>query len=135
MSERLRELNHIGIAVADLEEAKKLYCGILGFELIEEKELTDRGIRIAFLSTGNTKIELLEGVTEESAISKFVEKRGPGIHHLCFNVKDIEKTMAELVSSGIELIDEAPRAGAEGHLVAFLHPKSTMKVLLELEEK
>ena len=135
MSERLRELNHIGIAVADLEEAKKLYCGNHGFELIEEKELTDRGIRIAFLSTGNTKIELLEGVTEESAISKFVEKRGPGIHHLCFNVKDIEKTMAELVSSGIELIDEAPRAGAEGHLVAFLHQKSTMKVLLELEEK
>lgn len=135
MLERLKELNHIGIAVNDLDEAKKLYCNILGFKLMDEKELPDRGLKIAFLSTGNTKIELLEGTTAESTITRFVASRGPGIHHLCFEVDDITKTLAELSADGIDLIDRAPRDGAEGHPVAFLHPGSTMKVLIELEEK
>ncbi len=135
MAERLKELEHIGIAVNDLEEAKKLYCDILGFELTGEKELPDRGLKIAFLSTGNTKIELLEGTTEESAITRFVSKKGPGIHHLCFKVDDIGRTLEELSSEGVDLIDKVPRVGAEGHRIAFLHPGSTMKVLIELEEK
>ncbi|MBN2071964.1 MAG: methylmalonyl-CoA epimerase [Candidatus Krumholzibacteriota bacterium] len=135
MRDRLKKLDHIGIAVKDIDEAKRLYRDILGFELIEEKTLPDRGLKIAFLSTGNTKIELLEGITPESAITKFVDKRGPGIHHLSFEVDDIRKILDELSSEGIELIDRVPRDGAEGHPVAFLHPGSTMKVLIELEEK
>lgn len=135
MPERLKELEHIGIAVDDIEEGKRIYRDILGFELTGEKELPDRGIRVAFLSTGNTRIELLEGMNEDSAISRFVAKKGPGIHHLCFAVDDIRKTMEELATDGMDLIDSEPRPGAGGHLVAFLHPRSTMKVLVELEEK
>lgn len=135
MPGRLKELNHIGIAVRDLEEAKKLYRDTLGFELTSEKDLPDRGLRVAFLSTGNTTIELLEGVREDSAISRFIEKRGPGIHHLCFAVDDIGSVMNDITASGVELIDKEPRPGAEGRPVAFLHPKSTMSVLIELEEK
>ncbi|MBN2185286.1 MAG: methylmalonyl-CoA epimerase [Candidatus Krumholzibacteriota bacterium] len=133
--ERLKELDHIGIAVDDLDEAKKLYCDILGFELTDERELPEKGLKIAFLSTGNTKIELLEGTSEESAITKFVAKKGAGIHHLCFEVDDITRTLEELSSEGIGLIDRVPRIGAEGHPIAFLHPGSTKKVLIELEEK
>ncbi|HSG27710.1 MAG TPA: methylmalonyl-CoA epimerase [Candidatus Krumholzibacterium sp.] len=134
MPDRLKELNHIGIAVRDLEEAKALYRDVLGFELESEKELPDRGLKVAFLSTGNTTIELLQGLREDSAISKFIESKGPGIHHLCFRVDDIEKTLGEISTDGVDLIDSQARPGAEGHPVAFLHPRSTGKVLIELEE-
>ncbi len=135
MTVGLGELNHIGIAVEDLHEAKRIYCDILGFKLVEEKDLPEKGLRIAFLSTGNTKIELLKGIRNDSAISRFVEKRGPGIHHLCFEVDDIGKTINGLEAAGISMIDRQPRSGAEGHMIAFIHPGSTMKVLVELEEK
>lgn len=135
MNERLGELKHIGIAVENLDEAKKTYCDVLGFELEKEMEVPERGLRIAFLSAGNTKIELLKGISPDSAISKFVEKRGAGIHHLCFGVHDIKKTIEGLVAEGIEMIDRQPRRGAEGSMVAFLHPGSTMKVLIELVEE
>ncbi len=135
MKERLGELKHIGIAVEDLDEAKKVYCDVLGFDLEDEMEVPERGLRIAFLSAGNAKIELLKGVSPDSAISKFVEKRGAGIHHLCFGVVDIKKTIEGLMAEGIEMIDRQPRRGAEGDMVAFLHPGSTMKVLIELVEE
>jgi methylmalonyl-CoA/ethylmalonyl-CoA epimerase len=135
MPDRLGRLGHIGIAVTDLEEAKKLYSEVLGFKLTAEKEMPERGLKVAFLETGNTKIELLEGTTPDSAITKFVEKRGTGIHHLSFEVSDIRRVMKELAGEGIRLIDEEPRKGAEGHLTAFLHPKSTLGVLLEIEEE
>ncbi len=135
MPDRLGKLGHIGIAVTDLEEAKKLYSEILGFTLTAEKEMPERGLKVAFLETGNTKIELLEGTTPGSAISKFIEKRGTGIHHLSFVVTDIRRVMKELADEGVRLIDEEPRTGAEGHLTAFMHPKSTMGVLLEIEEE
>ena len=135
MPNRLGKLGHIGIAVTDIEEAKKLYSEILGFTLTAEKEMPDRGLKVAFLETGNTKIELLEGTTPESTISKFVEKRGTGIHHLSFEVDDIRRVMKELADDGIRLIDQEPRTGAEGHLTAFMHPKSTNGVLLEIEEE
>ena len=134
MAERLEELNHIGIAVKSLEEGKKLFCEILGFELKDEKSLPERGVRVAFLETGNTSIELLEGIGESSAVSKFLERHGPGIHHLCFRVGDIDRVLAELAGAGLRLIDEKARPGAEGHPVAFVHPKSTSGVLIELEE-
>ena len=135
MSKRLGTLAHIGIAVKDLEEAKRLYGDVLGFTLTGEKELPDRGLRVAFLETGNTKIELLEGTTPESAIARHIEKRGPGIQHLCFAVDDINRVMDELKADGVEMIDAEPRPGAEGHLVAFLHPKSSLGVLIEIEEQ
>ena len=135
MPDRLGKLGHIGIAVTDLEEAKKLYSEVLGFTLTAEKEMPERGLKVAFLETGNTKIELLEGTTPDSAISKFGEKRGTGIHHLSFEVDDIRRVMKELAGEGVRLIDKEPRTGAEGHLTAFMHPRSTMGVLLEIEEE
>jgi len=135
MSERLREVNHIGIAVANLDEAKRLFCDSLGFRCVDEKTLPERGVKIAFLETGNTTIELLEGIGETSTVGKFVRERGPGIHHLCFEVAGIDRVMGELAAAGVHLIDEHARAGAEGKPVAFLHPKSTMGVLVELIEK
>jgi methylmalonyl-CoA/ethylmalonyl-CoA epimerase len=135
MADRLGKLGHIGIAVKDLEEAKKLYGEVLGFKLVKETEMPDRGLKVAFFDTGNTKIELLEGTTPESNITKFVEKRGPGIHHLSFEVDGITRVMKEIEDGGVQLIDKQPRTGAEGHLTAFMHPKSTLGVLLEMEEE
>ena len=135
MSNRLGEVEHIGIAVRELEEAKKIYCDILGLELTGEKTLPERGVKVAFLETGNTKVELLEGLGEDSPVARFVERKGPGIHHLCFEVEDIERVLEELKEAGVRLIDEQARPGAEGKLVAFLHPKSALGVLIELSEK
>ena len=135
MHRRIGALNHIGIAVANLEEAKKVFVDALGLPCVEEKTVPERGVRIAFLSSGNTTVELLEGIGPESTVAKFVEQRGPGIHHLCFEVEGIERVMGELAAAGIRLIDEKPRPGAEGKPVAFVHPKSTLGVLVELIEK
>jgi len=135
MNDRLREVNHVGIAVADLGEAKKLFCDALGFRCTDEKTLPERGVKIAFLDTGNTMIELLEGIGAASTVAKFVRERGPGVHHLCFEVNGIDRVMRELAADGMRLIDEKARPGAEGKQVAFLHPKSTMGVLIELMEK
>jgi methylmalonyl-CoA/ethylmalonyl-CoA epimerase len=135
MHHRLGAVNHIGIAVANLEEAKKVFCDTLGLPCVEEKTLPERGVRIAFLSSGNTMLELLEGLGPESTVSKFVEQRGPGIHHLCFEVEGIGRVIGELTAAGARLIDAKPRPGAEGKPVAFVHPKSTLGVLVELIEK
>jgi len=135
MLNRLGEVEHIGIAVRELEDAKKIYCDTLGLELTCEMTLPERGVKVAFLETGNTKVELLEGIGDESPVSKFVERKGPGVHHLCFEVEDIGRVMQELKEAGVRLIDETPQAGAEGKLVAFLHPKSASGVLIELTEK
>lgn len=135
MDERLGEVEHIGIAVRELEEAKRLYCDLLGLEFTGETNMPERGVKVAFLETGNTKIELLEGTGEESLVSKFIERKGPGVHHLCFEVGDIGGVLRELSDAGVRLIDEEPRPGAEGTLVAFLHPKSTSGVLIELLQK
>lgn len=132
---RLGEVEHIGIAVRELEDAKKIYCDILGLELTGEMTLPERGVKVAFLETGNTKVELLEGIGDESPVSKFVERKGPGVHHLCFEVEDIGQVLEELKGAGVRLIDETARPGAEGKLVAFLHPKSASGVLIEITEK
>jgi methylmalonyl-CoA epimerase len=135
MLDRLGEVEHIGIAVRDLEDAKKIYCDILGLEMTGEMTLPERGVKVAFLETGNTKVELLEGIGDESPVSKFVERKGPGVHHLCFEVEDIGRVLGELKDAGVRLIDETARPGAEGKLVAFLHPKWASGVLIELTEK
>jgi methylmalonyl-CoA/ethylmalonyl-CoA epimerase len=135
MPERLEDIHHIGIAVRDVEESKKIFCDILGLECTDEMTLHERGVRVAFLETGNTKIELIEGIGDDSTIAKFIERHGPGVHHLCFEVSDISRVLRELSGAEVRLIDEHPRPGAEGKLVAFVHPRSTSGVLIELTEK
>ena len=132
MEPKVLGINHIGIAVKNLEDAKKLYCDVLGFEKVEEKRLEGRKVSIVFLKAGATMIELLEGIGENSPVSKFVEKRGEGIHHICYEVENIEETLRAYEEKGITLIDREARPGAEGKPVAFLHPKSTGGVLLEV---
>lgn len=136
MSEqRLGRLGHIGIAVDDLEQAKNIFGRVLGLRFGGEKELPERGLRIAFYEIGNTKIELLESIDPQSAVAKFLAKRGPGLHHLSFEVTGIDRILEQLSAEGVELIDRRARPGAEGRPVAFLHPKSTQGVLIELEEE
>jgi len=130
----LEKLSHIGIAVQSIEEALPLYRDILGMKLAEIKDMPERSLRVAFLELDGTLIELLEGTGPESAISKFIEKRGGGIHHLCFKVSEIDDALQTLSVKGIRLIDREARIGAEGNPVAFIHPASTGKVLMELEQ-
>ena len=135
MHERLGAVHHIGIAVASLEDAKRVFSDSLGLPCVDEKTLLERGVKVAFLQAGDTTVELLEGIGPESTVTRFIEQRGPGMHHICFEVEGIERVMKELAASGIRLIDEKPRPGAEGRPVAFVHPTSTLGVLVELIEK
>lgn len=123
---------HLGIAVESLDAILPFYRDILG---LPEVPLDDAdGAKIAGLAAGESLVELLEPVQSESPIGKFLQKRGPGIHHICFAVEDIDATLARCRAHGIQLIDETPRIGAEGKRIAFLHPKSTHGVLVELSE-
>ncbi|MBN2496683.1 MAG: methylmalonyl-CoA epimerase [Deltaproteobacteria bacterium] len=126
------ELDHIGIAVSDLDEARRLYGEVLGFEVSEPEELPDRGLRICFVDVGGAQVELLYPTAEDSAVGKFLASRGPGIHHLCYKVDDIRSKLKAIAAAGARLIDSEPRPGAHGTLVAFIHPKSTGGVLTEL---
>jgi methylmalonyl-CoA/ethylmalonyl-CoA epimerase len=129
---RRPRIAHIGIAVRDLETILPFYRDVLG---MPETPLDDAdGARIAGLEAGESLVELLEAQAAESPIARFVEKRGPGIHHVCFAVDDIDGTLARCRAAGIRLIDETPRLGAEGKRIAFLHPSSTGGVLVELSE-
>ena len=123
---------HIGLAVSDLDQILPFYRDILG---MPEVPLDDAdGARIAGLAAGNSLVELLEAKSSESPIGKYVAKRGPGIHHICFSVDDLDGTLARCKAFGIRVIDETPRLGAEGKRIAFLHPASTAGVLVELSE-
>lgn len=131
-SPRRPRIAHIGIAVRDLEAILPFYRDVLG---MPETPLDDAdGAQIAGLEAGESLVELLEARTADSPIARFVEKRGPGIHHVCFAVDDIDATLARCQAAGIRLIDETPRIGAEGKRIAFLHPSSTGGVLVELSE-
>ena len=124
---------HIGIAVASIDELKPFYRDVLG---LPEVPLDDAdGARIAGLAAGESLVELLEAQSPDTPIGKFVAKRGPGIHHVCFAVDDLEATLDRCRNAGIRLIDERPRLGAEGKRIAFLHPASTGGVLVELTEQ
>ena len=123
---------HIGLAVRDLATILPFYRDVLG---LADVALDDAdGARIAGLAAGDSLVELLEPADAGSPIARFLDKRGPGIHHVCFNVDDLEATLARCRTAGIRLIDEVPRLGAEGKRIAFLHPASTMGVLIELSE-
>lgn len=131
-SRRGTRIAHIGVAVRSLEEIVPFYRDVLG---MPETPLDDAdGARIAGLVAGESLVELLEAESPDSPIGKFVAKRGPGIHHICFNVDDLDGTLARCRDKGIRLIDETPRLGAEGKRIAFLHPSATAGVLVELSE-
>jgi methylmalonyl-CoA epimerase len=129
-------VDHVGVAVKNLDEAIALYRDVLGFRLEAVHILTERKVKVAFLSTGGeTNIELLEPIGGNSPVAKFLESRGEGIQHVAVRVKDIEAILAEFKRKGVVLVDDKPRAGAEGAKIAFVHPKSTKGVLLELVER
>lgn len=127
-------LEHVGIAVHSITASVPLYEQLLGLKLEKSMESKDHGIKAALFSAGGTKIELIEPLEKDSAISKFIERRGEGIHHMAFRVDNVEKMLEQLKEQGITLIDEHPRTGLEGGKIAFLHPKSTGNVLIELCE-
>ncbi|BAF59544.1 MAG: methylmalonyl-CoA epimerase [Pelotomaculum sp.] len=131
----IKKIDHIGIAVRDLAEALKLYEGLLGLKSIGTEVVEEQKVKVAFLPTGDSEVELLESTTPDGPIAKFIEKNGEGIQHIAFRVDNIEQRLAELKEKGVRLIDEKPRRGAGGAKIAFLHPKSTFGVLIELSER
>ena len=128
------KIDHIGIATNGIEDAASIYRDAFGVYVTETEEVPGQKVRVAMLPIGESRLELLEATSADSPISKFLAKRGPGIHHLALRVDDIRAALADLKSKGARLIDEEPRAGAGGCLVAFVHPSSTGGVLIELVE-
>tara|TARA_B100000749_G_C18196373_1_gene370074 strand:- start:39 stop:440 length:402 start_codon:yes stop_codon:yes gene_type:complete len=128
----MKKIEHIGIAVSNLEKANKLYSNILGIKPYKMEEVEVEGVITSFFKTSNTKIELLQGYSENNAISKFIKNRGEGLHHIAFEVKDILFEIKRLKKLGFNIINEIPQKGADNKLVCFIHPKSTNHVLIEL---
>lgn len=126
------KINHLGIATKGIDEALEFWRDALGLENVHTEVVEDQKVRVAMLPIGESRIELLEPTSDDSPISKFIEKRGGGIHHIAVEVDDIEASLRQLKEKGMRLIDESPRIGAEGCLVAFVHPSSANGVLLEL---
>ena len=131
----MTKIDHIGIAVEDLDKAVKFFRDNLRLPLKEIKDLPDRGLRMAFFELGDTLVELMTPLSEDSQISKFLAKRGQGIHHVAFTTPDINAHLAELTDSGVRLATPEPSIGAEGYPIAFIHPKESFGVLTELVEK
>ncbi|HOJ19558.1 MAG: methylmalonyl-CoA epimerase [Ignavibacteriales bacterium] len=131
----ITHIEHIGIAVKDIEQAIKFYEETYGFKCYAVEEVADQKVKTAFFMVGQTKIELLESTSPDGPIGKFIEKKGEGIHHIAFAGKNVKEALPELESKGVLLIDKQPRKGAEGLDIAFLHPKSTFGVLTEICEK
>jgi len=135
MSAQDKKIQHLGVAVASIDEALAFWRDGLGLDLGEIELVEDQGVRVAMLPIGESRIELLEATGDETPVGKFIAKRGPGIHHLCVEVDDLEARLAELKARGVRLIDESPRIGAGGALVAFVHPAGTGGVLIELTQR
>jgi methylmalonyl-CoA epimerase len=128
-------VDHIGIAVKNIQESLKFWEDTLGIKCHGVEEVTEQKVKTAFLPIKDTEIELLEGTSEDSPVSKFIEKKGEGIHHLAIRVDNLEEALEELKSKGVRLIDEKPRKGAGGASIAFIHPAAAGGVLLELSER
>lgn len=126
-----KKVSHIGVAVKDLEKAKEVFR-TLGLEVEGEEVVEDQKVKVAFIPVGETRIELLEATSPDSPVARFIEKRGEGVHHLALGVDNVEAMLEELKAKGVKLVDEKPRKGAHNTLIAFLHPKSTGGLLLEL---
>lgn len=131
----IKKVDHIGIAVKSIEESVPFYTEVLGLKLLGVEEVESEKVKVAFIKVGDIKLELLEPTSDESAIAKYIEKRGEGIHHVALGVNSIEDRIEEMKNKGISMIQEQAKIGAGGALVAFMHPKSTGRVLFELCEK
>jgi len=131
----VKKIDHIGIAVKSLEQALKFYEEVLGLKATGTEVVEEQKVKVAFLPTGDSEVELLESTSPDGPIAKFIERNGEGIQHIAFRVDNIEQKLAELKEKGVRLIDEKPRYEAGGAKIAFLHPKSTFGVLIELSER
>jgi methylmalonyl-CoA/ethylmalonyl-CoA epimerase len=131
----MEKLEHIGIAVKNMDQAAKLFSELLGKNHYKVEDVTSEGVRTLFFDISGIKIELLQATSEDSPIAKFIEKRGEGIHHLAFEVSDLKKSMADYEQKGFEPINNEPKKGADNKMICFLHPKSTGGVLVELCEE
>ncbi|MFO7151773.1 MAG: methylmalonyl-CoA epimerase [Bacillota bacterium] len=132
---KILKIDHIGVAVKSIEEASKVYTELLGLQLQGIEKVQEQKVKVAFIPVGESEFELLEATDPESAVAKFIEKRGEGIQHIALRVDDIEKALEELKQKGVRLIDEKPRYGAGGARIAFIHPKATNGILIELCER
>jgi methylmalonyl-CoA/ethylmalonyl-CoA epimerase len=128
----MRKIEHIGIAVSNLDETSKMYEKLFGAPAYKEEEVASEGVKTAFFMSGPNKIELLEATNPESPIAKYIAKKGEGIHHIAFDVEDISSEVVRLKNEGFVVLNEIPKKGADNKLVVFLHPKSTNGVLIEL---
>ncbi len=128
----VQKIDHIGIAVKNMEETLKFYETALGLKAVATEVVEEQKVKVAFLPTGDSEIELLEATTEDSPVAKFIEKNGEGVQHIAYRVENVESAIAEMKEKGIRMIDETPRYGAGGAKIAFCHPKSTGGVLIEL---
>ncbi|TFG92957.1 MAG: methylmalonyl-CoA epimerase [Candidatus Atribacteria bacterium] len=131
----IEKIDHIGIAVKSIKETSKLLSNILGLKVTGEEIVEEQKVKIAFLPIGDSELELLESTSTEGPISKFIEKKGEGIQHIAFRVNNIEEILEKLKKEGVRLLDQKPRYGAGGTKIAFLHPKSTNGILVELSER
>ncbi len=129
------KVDHIGIAVKDLEQAKKFYTEVLGMKSQGEEIVEQQKVKVCFIPCGDSEVELLESTAPDGPVAKFIEKNGEGIQHVALRVDNIEAALADLKSKGVRLIDEVPRYGAGGASIAFVHPKATGGILLELSQR
>lgn len=132
---KIVKIDHLGIAVKSIDEGKKFWTDILGLEFEGSETVETQKVTTAFFPVGESEVELLESTAPDGPVAKYIEKKGEGIQHVAFNVEDIDSALKELKEKGVRLIDETPRKGAGGARIAFLHPKSTNGVLVELCEK
>jgi len=131
----VKKIDHIGIVVQDIEAALKVYRDALGLELAKTELVPEQQVKIAFLPTGESEIELVQPTTDDSGVARYLARRGEGIHHICLEVDDIEAALAQVAATGMELIDKTPRTGSDGQKLAFVHPKSAHGVLIEFYER
>ena len=129
------KIDHLGIAVRSISDSLKFYTDALGLELEATETVADQGVHVALIPVGESRIELLEPLSEESAVGRFINKRGEGLHHICYEVENLQAKLEAMQAQGVKVLDGYPRHGAEGKLVAFLHPASANGVLIELSEK
>lgn len=129
------KIDHIGIAVKSIENSLGFYEGVLGVREAEREIIEDQGVTVALLPIGESRIELLEPLSDDTVVAKFISRRGEGLHHICYEVDDVARKVEDLKARGLRLLDGYPRRGAEGKLVAFVHPSSAGGVLVELVEK
>jgi methylmalonyl-CoA/ethylmalonyl-CoA epimerase len=132
---KVLKVDHVGIAVKDLEQAKKFYTEMLGMEAMGEETVEQQKVKVCFIPCGDSEVELLESTSPDGPIAKFIEAKGEGIQHIALRVDNIENALADLKAKGVRLIDEQPRYGAGGASIAFVHPKATGGILLELSER